>query len=116
MNRTPAATRAAVDRKVLHTNQATFEQHVLESDVPVLVDFYAPWCGPCKALSPTLDQVAQEAPQARVVKVNIDDNPELAERYGVQSIPSLLVFKEGRVVARRKGVVAKPQLLALLDD
>ena len=82
--------------EVLHVNSSTFDQHVLRSDLPVLVDFYADWCGPCKALAPTLEQVAAENPQARVVKVNIDDSPELAARYGVKSVPRLLVFKDGR--------------------
>lgn len=100
---------------VLHANQSTFEQLVLRSDVPVLVDFYATWCGPCKVLAPTLDEVASETPQARVVKVNIDDSPELAARYGVKSVPSLMVFRDGQVVAKQQGVVSKTQLTAMLD-
>lgn len=102
-------------RKVLHASEASFEQQVLESDVPVLVEFYASWCGPCKALAPAIEEVADESPQARVVKVNIDDNPELAARYGVTSIPSLMVFKDGKVVARQKGVVSKTRLKTMLD-
>ncbi len=99
---------------VLHVSTSTFDQHVLGSEVPVLVDFYADWCGPCKALAPTLEQVAAENPQARVVKVNIDDSPELAARYGVKSVPRLLVFKDGQIAARKNGVASKAALNALL--
>lgn len=99
---------------VLHVNTSTFDQHVLRSDVPVLVDFYADWCGPCKALAPTLEQVAAENPQARVVKVNIDDSPDLAARYGIKSVPRLLVFKDGQIAARKNGVASKTALNAML--
>jgi thioredoxin 1 len=99
---------------VLHANEDTFEQQVLRADVPVLVDFYATWCGPCNTLGPTLDQLAVESPQARVVKVNIDENPRLADRYSIKSLPSLLVFKDGQVVARQKGIVSKNTLKSML--
>jgi len=102
-------------RRVLHASEATFEQQVLRSESPVLVDFYATWCGPCKALAPTLDELAAETPHAKVVKIDIDDSPELAARYGVKSIPSLMVFKDGQIVARHKGVVSKARLKAMLD-
>jgi thioredoxin 1 len=87
---------------------------VLASDVPVLVDFYADWCGPCKALAPTLDQLAAENPQVRVVKVDIDESPELAARYGVRSVPRLMVFKGGQVAAQQSGVASKSRLTAML--
>ncbi len=105
---------AAVKPEVLHVNSATFDRQVLQSDVPVLVDFYADWCGPCKALGPTLDQVAAENPQARVVKVNIDHSPDLAARYGVKSIPRLMVFKGGQIAANRTGSASKSALTAML--
>jgi len=102
-------------RGVLHAGTADFEDQVLRSDVPVLVDFYATWCGPCKALAPTLEEVASESPQAKVLKVDIDENPELAARYGVKSIPSVMLFKDGQVVARQNGVVGKHRLKTMLD-
>jgi thioredoxin 1 len=109
----PPPTRIA--RMVAHANDATFEEEVLRSEEPVLVDFYADWCGPCKRLSPTLDAVAAERPQAKVVKVNIDESPNLAARYGLKSLPSLLVFKDGRAVARETGVASKEKVHSLLD-
>jgi thioredoxin 1 len=105
----------AVAKGVVHANDRTFDQQVIYSDVPVLVDFYASWCGPCKKLAPTLDEVAAESPRARVVKVNIDDSPAIAARYGVQSVPSLIVFKDGQVVARQTGAVSKNRLKGMLD-
>lgn len=101
-------------RTVQRVSTATFDQHVLASDVPVLVDFYADWCGPCRTLAPTLDQVAAENPQVRVVKVNIDDSPELAARYGVRSVPRLMVFKDGQIAAQQSGVASKSRLTAML--
>ena len=102
-------------KPVLHVDTASFDEQVLRSDVPVLVDFYASWCGPCSRLAPTLEALAAESPGARVVKVNVDDSPELAARYDIHSMPSLLVFMNGRVMARQKGVVSKSQLKAMLD-
>lgn len=101
--------------KVLHANEATFDQHVLQSDRPVLVDFYASWCGPCKALAPTLDELAAETSKGRIVKVDIDDSPALASRYGVRSVPSLMVFKGGQIVAQERGALGKDRLKRLLE-
>lgn len=99
---------------VTHVDTAGFQREVLRSDVPVLVDFYADWCGPCRALAPRLEQLARDNPGAKVVKVDVDTNPSLAMRYGISSIPSLLVFREGEVVAQHVGLASKAQLEALI--
>ena len=102
-----------------HTLQFTdsaFEQEVLKSDVPVLVDFWAPWCGPCKAMSPTIDVVAAEyAGKVKIGKMNTDDNPATPMRYQVRGIPTLLLFKGGKVVEQRVGSMPKAELLKMLE-
>jgi thioredoxin 1 len=100
--------------RVQHANDANFRDLVLISDVPVLVDFYADWCGPCQMLAPVLEELAAETPNARVVKVNVDDNPSLASAYRISSIPSLKVFKNGTVTDQFVGLVSKSQLRAML--
>lgn len=101
-------------QKIQHVNDATFRKLVLESEVPVLVDFYADWCGPCQRLTPVLQELAAETPNAKVVKVNVDDSPALASEYGVDAIPSLKVFQRGRVVDEQVGLASKSQLRAML--
>ena len=101
-------------REIEHADEATFEQRVLRSDVPVLVDFYADWCSPCQTLSPTLEELAREMSDAKIVKVDVDRNPNLAARYGVSSIPNLLVFSDGQVTAGHVGLASKDQLRALV--
>jgi len=91
-----------------------FEQEVLQSEKTVLVDFWAAWCGPCKMLSPMVDQVAEERPDIKVCKINVDDEPDLAVRFGVMSIPALKVFKGGAVVNETVGVQPKANILAML--
>jgi thioredoxin 1 len=91
-----------------------FEQEVLQSDKTVLVDFWAAWCTPCKMLSPIVDQFDEEHPDIKVCKINIDDENELASRYGVMSIPTLLVFKSGEVVNKSVGLVSKDDILKLI--
>jgi|SRR5437879_3852343 thioredoxin 1 len=95
---------------------ANFKSEVLDSDKPVLVDFWAPWCGPCKMIAPTVEAVATDyAGKARVGKVNTDDNPQTATSYGISAIPTLLLFKGGQVVDKFVGVVNKDKLAASLN-
>lgn len=100
--------------KIEQADEASFDQLVLNSDEPVLVDFYADWCGPCRMLAPTLEEFAKETPHARVVKIDVDEHPALAQRYGISSIPSLIVFKDGQIAARHIGVAGKAELKELL--
>ena len=100
---------------VHHANDSNFSQLVLNSDVPVLVDFYADWCGPCRMLAPLLEELAKETSDAKIVKVNVDHAPQLARRYGIQSIPSLKVFDGGEVVDEHVGLANKGQLKSMLD-
>jgi len=98
-------------------SDADFEQEVLRADVPVLVDFWAEWCGPCRALGPSVDALATEKGDLlKVVKVNIDENPNAPTKYGVRSIPTLLIFKGGEVVAQTVGSMAKSDLVKWVDD
>jgi thioredoxin 1 len=105
---------ARVPRPVERVNHRDFDRKVLDAGEVVLVDFYADWCGPCKRLAPVLDELARETPDARVVKVNIDHSPELADQYAVRSVPTLIVFKNGKPVARRMGLNSKRDLQSLL--
>ena len=100
---------------VLHLTKETFAQEVLNTSLPVLIDFWAPWCGPCRMVSPMIDQIAQELKDsAKVCKINIHEEPELASAFGVMSIPTLLVIQEGKVVDQSVGLKAKEQIKQML--
>ena len=101
---------------VLEFTDSNFSSEVLESSQPVLVDFWAPWCGPCRMVGPTVEQIANDyAGKVRVGKVNTDENPQVAASHNISSIPTLLLFKGGRVVDKTVGVTPKQQLAAMLD-
>lgn len=99
---------------VINIGQANFSSEVLNADRPVLLDFWAPWCGPCRMVGPILEDIATERPDIKVCKVNVDEQPELAVQYGVTSIPTLMVVRDGQVVNQSMGARPKSQILALL--
>lgn len=99
---------------VLSVNKINFDS-VKASDKPVLLDFYADWCGPCRMVSPLVDEIAEENPQYLVGKINVDQEPELAQVFGVTSIPMLVVMKNGRIIQKSVGARPKPQILAMLE-
>ena len=102
---------------VITLKDSNFEQEVLASETPVLVDFWAPWCTPCRMLSPTVDTIAQEqAGRIKVGKVNIDEQPELAQAFGVMSIPTLVVLKDGKTVASSVGLKPKRAILQMIEE
>ena len=103
--------------EVLHSSDATFVADVVNSDVPVLLAFWAPWCGPCKMIAPVLDELAVEfAGKVKIVKINIDDNQATPAQFGVRSIPTLLLFKDGKPVASQVGALPKNQLAAFINQ
>lgn len=103
--------------KVLHSTDATFSNDVINSDVPVLLDFWAPWCGPCRMIAPILDEIAEEfAGKVKVVKVNIDENQASPAQLGVRSIPTLILFKDGKPVATQVGALPKNQLANFINQ
>ncbi|HQV21487.1 MAG: thioredoxin TrxA [Moraxellaceae bacterium] len=102
---------------IVNTTDAQFEEEVLNADSLVLVDYWAPWCGPCKMIAPILDDLAGEYQgKVKIVKVNVDENPATAQKFGVKGIPTLSLFKGGQVVATKVGALAKSQLTAFLDS
>jgi len=102
---------------IVHVTDETFEPKVLNSDLPVLVDYWAEWCGPCKAVAPILDEVAKEYDgKLRVAKLNVDDNIEVPKKYNIRGIPTLMLFKNGNMEAMKVGALSKSQLTAFLDS
>lgn len=102
---------------IIYVTDDSFEQDVLNSEQPVLVDYWAEWCGPCKMIAPILDEIADEyAGKLKIAKLNIDDNPATPPRYGIRGIPTLMIFKGGDVEATKVGAVSKSQLTAFIDQ
>ncbi|WP_133511269.1 thioredoxin TrxA [Candidatus Thiosymbion oneisti] len=106
-----------MSERIVHVTDDSFEQEVLQSSKPVLVDYWADWCGPCKMIAPVLDEIAAEYEgRVRVAKLNIDANPNTPPRYAIRGIPTLMLFKEGEVEATKVGAVSKSQLTAFIDS
>jgi thioredoxin 1 len=102
---------------ITHLSDASFEQDVLQSQVPVLVDYWAEWCGPCKMIAPILDEISKEyAGRLKIAKLNIDDNQQTPPKYGIRGIPTLMLFKNGNVEATKVGAMSKSQLTAFIDS
>ena len=103
--------------KIVHVTDDNFENEVLQSAQPVLVDYWAEWCGPCKMIAPVLDEISSEYDgRVKIAKLNIDDNPNTPPRYGIRGIPTLMLFKGGEVEATKVGAVSKSQLTAFIDS
>jgi thioredoxin 1 len=106
-----------VSDNIVYLSDGTFEDEVLKSEQPVLVDYWAEWCGPCKMIAPILDEIAGEyTGKLKVAKLNIDDNPDTPPKYGIRGIPTLMLFKGGNVEATKVGAVSKSQLTAFIDS
>jgi len=106
-----------MSENISHVTDATFDADVLKSDTPVLVDFWAEWCGPCKMIAPVLEEVAKShAGKVKIAKVDVDDNREIAAKYGIRGIPTLMIFKNGELAAQKVGALSKAQLTAFVDS
>ncbi len=107
----------AVSDRIVHVTDGSFEEDVLKAEDPVLVDYWAEWCGPCKAIAPILGEIAEEyAGRLKIAKLNIDENPSTPPKYGIRGIPTLMLFKDGNVEATKVGALSKSQLSAFLDS
>ncbi|HEX7048117.1 MAG TPA: thioredoxin TrxA [Gammaproteobacteria bacterium] len=105
-----------MNEKITHTSDSAFDSDVLKSDLPVLVDYWAEWCGPCKMIAPVLDDIATEYDgKLRIVKLNIDENPQTPPKFGIRGIPTLMLFKNGAVEATKVGAMSKSQLSAFIE-
>jgi thioredoxin 1 len=103
--------------QIVHTSDSSFDQDVIKSQQPVLLDFWAEWCGPCKMIAPILDQIATEyGDRLKIAKLNIDENPQTPPKFGIRGIPTLILFKNGAVEAQKVGALSKAQLAAFLDQ
>ena len=106
-----------MSENIVHVSDENFEEEVLKSDLPVLVDYWAEWCGPCKMIAPILDDISSEyAGKLRIAKLNIDENPVTPPKFGIRGIPTLMIFKEGNVAATKVGALSKSQLAAFIDS
>jgi len=106
-----------VSDNIVHATDQSFDQEVLQASVPVLVDYWAEWCGPCKMIAPILEELAGEyGDRLKIVKLNIDENPETPPKYGIRGIPTLMLFKDGNVEATKVGALSKSQLTAFIDS
>jgi thioredoxin 1 len=106
-----------VGNSIVHTSDASFSSDVLKSETPVLLDFWAEWCGPCKMIAPILAEIAEEYKgRVKVAKINIDENPQTPPKFNIRGIPTLILFKNGTVEAQKVGAVSKSQLAAFLDS
>ena len=106
-----------MSENIVAVTDQSFESDVLQSDRPVLVDYWAEWCGPCKAIAPVLEEIAEDyADRLKIAKLNIDENPDTPPRYGIRGIPTLMLFKNGNVEATKVGAVSKSQLTAFIDS
>ncbi|MCU7881550.1 MAG: thioredoxin TrxA [Candidatus Thiodiazotropha sp. (ex Lucinoma aequizonata)] len=106
-----------MSEQIVHVTDDSFESEVIQSNQPVLIDYWAEWCGPCKMIAPVLDDIASDYKgKLKVVKLNIDENPNTPPRYGIRGIPTLMLFKNGEVEATKVGAVSKSQLVAFIDS
>ena len=106
-----------MSENIVHVNESNFDEEVLNSNVPVLVDFWAEWCGPCKMIAPILDELASEyGEKLKICKIDVDSNPEIAPKFGIRGIPTLIIFKDGNAESTKVGAVSKSQLVEFVDE